>query len=218
VACTGVPDADCQSVGDSLTVTGATVHPVGASEDYARAVRRAVKDLDTATATLRHAALPAPQARAAAGVERRFDRVAARLRALSLSPADVALNRKLVAAIAEAANQYGDLARAARRNQRAIYAREGLAVRRARAAVDAALADLADAGYERLGTLGRASVPALKRPPRPKATPSAPVSVPHPTATAAPRQQQQPVRPQPTAVRPKPTPIPPKPTPIPIDG
>jgi hypothetical protein len=194
------------------------VYPVGPSDDCTRAVRRAVDDLRSATAGMRRPALAAKQAQAASAVERRFDRVAARMRALSVSPADAALNRDLVAAIAGAADQYGDVAQAARRNQRVTYQRESGAVRRARDGVDAVLADLTAAGYERLGTLGRASVPALKRPPRASPTPDASgARPPGPTATAT-AAPSRPVQPQPTAVRPKPTPIPPKPTPIPIDG
>ncbi len=155
---------------------------------------------------------------------RRFDRVAARLRALTLSPADAALNRPLVTAIAGTADAYGDVARAARRNQRVTYRRESASVAKARRSVDAALGALAAAGYKDLGALGRAAVPALRRPPKPK--PATPVRPSRPTATAtataAPRQQKQqqaqPVTPKPTPVAPKPTPIPPKPTPIPIEG
>ncbi|MDA0172341.1 hypothetical protein OJ998_24775 [Solirubrobacter taibaiensis] len=83
VTCLDVRDA---CVAQSLDVRGATVRLVGPGSDYAAILRAAVRALKLAALIPRTAAP-------------RFARVAARLRALTLNPADAAFNADLVVAI-----------------------------------------------------------------------------------------------------------------------
>jgi hypothetical protein len=210
VACIGA-DAACLHAAESLTIHGAHAYPLGPSRDYADALNRGLASLDTVLATKTQAMRRAKSARrqgaVAAAISAAFTRVARDLRALTLSPADVAVNRRMIERIRAAAAGYGDLARAARADQTRNYRRAAERIRREHGRLTDAVAATGYAAMVR-AKLSTPHLPELRRPPR--AAPTA-TSTPRPVATPTPAPQR-----SPTPVRPTPTPTPILPTPTPI--
>ncbi|HET6551132.1 MAG TPA: serine/threonine-protein kinase, partial [Solirubrobacter sp.] len=127
-------DAACAGVAKSLAIHGTNVFAAGPSADYAAAVKTVVADVndaqDAAMTSMRDAADPGAQARAAANLRRAIVAAAKPLNSLELSPADRAPNAALTSALASLADRYGSLAAAARTGRRDRYANAITAVER----------------------------------------------------------------------------------------
>ena len=91
---------------------------------------------------------PAAQAAAARQLQNAYRHAAATLRNLQLSPADRGINARLVAALAALAKAYGQAATAAAHNDKAGFQKARAAITKDQGELNAAIANLRDAGYE----------------------------------------------------------------------
>ena len=142
----------CDGVANTLELLGSDTFPVGPSADYAKAVGDAFGALNSAVAAgqakLAKAKTPAAQAAAARQLQNAYRHAAATLRNLQLSPADRGINARLVAALAALAKAYGQAATAAAHNDKAGFQKARAAITKDQGELNAAIANLRDAGYE----------------------------------------------------------------------
>jgi Protein kinase domain len=125
---------------------------VGPSADYAKAVGNTFAALNSAVAAgqakLAKAKTPAAQATAARQIQNAYRHAAAILRRLQLSPADRGINARLAAALGALAEAYGQAATAAAHHDKAGFQKARAAITKDQGGLNAAIANLRDAGYE----------------------------------------------------------------------
>jgi hypothetical protein len=179
--------ATCASVARTLSVRGASAFAVGPDAGYATRVDESLRSLDArldrASAAIRAAKTAKGQAQAASVIARAYRLSRRPLTSLKLSPADVALNARLLAALHSTSAAYAALASAARRTQPKTYRAARTAVRRSQSGVATVLRRLTSSGYGPLlsARFARRAVPQLKlaaRPARVVAAPFASVTPP----------------------------------------
>jgi serine/threonine protein kinase len=143
---------DCGRVAGSLRLLRARSYPVGPSPLYAATLSAALGVLRQATtsdeASLRAAQSLAGQAAAAGALADDYAIAAEQLEAVSVSPADRTLNEQLSTALAQAADVYRAASRAATAGHARPYLAASAGIPRAKANVNAALAQVTAAGYD----------------------------------------------------------------------
>jgi hypothetical protein len=143
---------DCARVAGSLRLLRARPYPVGPNPLYAATLRAALGVLQQATTSdevsLRAAQSLPGQSAAAGALADDYGIAAEQLDAVSVSPADRAVNEQLVTALAQAAGVYRAAARAAISGRARPYLQASARIPRAKANVNAALAQVTAAGYD----------------------------------------------------------------------
>jgi hypothetical protein len=153
----------CDAIASTLRLKRATAYPIGPSETYASTLNGTLGGLQQSTdaneGNLERSATVAGQAAAANALASAYRGAARQLAALNLSPADAAVNQRLVAALRSAAGAYTRAARSASAGDADAYRAASAAIPNAKTRVNAALAAVRAAGYEPRGS-GSAAPPA----------------------------------------------------------
>jgi hypothetical protein len=143
--------ADCERVAATLELSGAKPHPLGPSDDYARLLSTATRELDRARASgarrLEAAGSAGAQAAAAEGLSRAYARASRRLRSAAVSPREQEANARIAAALGAIGAAYDRAASAARGGDSGAYAAAQGAVRRGGARLQRAFRALSGLGY-----------------------------------------------------------------------
>jgi serine/threonine protein kinase len=152
IVCRQVADAVCDRAAASLRLAaGASATGVLPDADYAASVSKAVRDLGrrsrSARATLRQARSPGTQASSATALARAYGMAARALRKVQPGPREEPTHARLVAATAAAGDAWSDLARAARTDDDAGFAKARGALATAGRQIDRAQQALTDLGY-----------------------------------------------------------------------
>jgi hypothetical protein len=154
VACVD-PSADCESIANTLKLTGATAFPVGPSKAYASTLSKALGGLDkkvqSGRKALRSAKTPKAQAAAAKQLSAAHKSASSTLSKAGVSPADAAANQELASALKQTGDAYGKLASAASSGNKGAYAKASRKVQTSEAAVARALQTIQAAGYKIAG-------------------------------------------------------------------
>ena len=157
----------CDAIASTLRLRRGTAYPIGPSSAYADALNGALGDLqgsiDANQTTLEQSQSLAGQAAAAGALASAYDTAAAQLAALTLSPADQAVNERLVSALRGAARAYGRAARTATSGNTDDYRAASAAIPGEKAQLNETLSDVRGAGYQPAGT-GQAAPPSASSP------------------------------------------------------
>jgi hypothetical protein len=144
--------AECARVAGSLRLLRARPYAVGPNPLYAATLSAALGVLGQATtsdeASLQDAQSLTGQAAAAGALADDYMVAAEQLQAVSVSPADRGINEQLTTALAGAADAYRAASRAAMSGHGRTYLEASAAIPRAKANVNAALAQITAAGYD----------------------------------------------------------------------
>jgi hypothetical protein len=146
----------CDAVASTLRLRRATAYPIGPSEAYAGTLNSTLGGLQQATeanqTTLQQSQTLAGQAAAAEALATAYKAAASQLSAIRPSPADGAVNARLVSALQAAARAYTRAAGAARSGDADSYRVASTAIPGATAQVNTALAEVRAAGYKPAGS------------------------------------------------------------------
>jgi Protein kinase domain len=141
----------CDASANTMSLVSAKPFGIGPSQDYAKSVGGALGALDKAAkagrAKLAAAKTPKAQAAAAATLAGAYDKAAASLDGLEVSPADAFANGQIVAALKATGGAYAKAAKAANKHDKGAYAKAAKAVTAAQKAVRQAVGRLENAGY-----------------------------------------------------------------------
>lgn len=150
VACVS-PTADCEAIASSLRLSSLRAYPVGPSEDYARAVGRALSGLPSGPTRLRRASGRRSRERAARELSTAFRGAARAIRRTQAGPADRGLSATLTNALDRIDRGYRALSAAATDGNRGRDRSARLAIRRGERALEDAIGELRAAGYRLRG-------------------------------------------------------------------
>jgi hypothetical protein len=159
----------CDAIAATLRLRRAKPYPTGPSDAYAAALTGTLgelrRDADRRGPALAVARTTGDRSREARALAADYERAARRFAALTLSPADEQVNRRLVSALRRVGRAYGAVARAAA-GSAAVFDDSRAAAARAEQAIDGALAALRAAGYSATagGGAAGASAPAKDAP------------------------------------------------------
>jgi predicted Ser/Thr protein kinase len=146
----------CDAIASTLRLRRGTAYPIGPSSAYADALNGALGDLqgsiDADQTTLEQSQSLAGQATAAGGLASAYEAAADQLGALTLSPADQAINEPLVSALRGAARAYRGAARTATSGDADAYRAASAAIPGEKAQLNETLSDVRAAGYQPAGT------------------------------------------------------------------
>ena len=158
VACLAPPaDAgafkgECESVANTLALTSGKPFPVGPDPAYAKTLDATFGDLNAAVAKgfkalNRDGATFRTQAPAAGDIQKAYAGAARKLRAARTSPADTAINARIVKALDGVSDAFGKARTEAAAKDKAGFARAGADIKAARAKLAEAVQALGAAGY-----------------------------------------------------------------------
>ena len=146
------------AIASTLRLRRATAYPIGPSQAYAGTLNGALGDLQQSTAAnetnLDQSDTLAGQAAAANALASAYGSAAQQLAALNLSPADRAVNARLVSAFQTAARAYRRAARSATSGNADSYRTASAAIPGVKAQLNTALAAVRAAGYQPEGQTG----------------------------------------------------------------
>jgi predicted Ser/Thr protein kinase len=174
----------CDAIASTLRLRRGTAYPIGPSEAYASTLNGALGDLqqsaDANETSLERSQTLAGQAAAANALASAYRGAARQLADLNLSPADTAVNKRLISSLRAAGRAYTRAARAASAGNADSYRAASAAIPGVKARLNAALSDVQGAGYQPAGAgqtgTGRAAPPSASRPePAQPATPESDV-------------------------------------------
>ena len=161
VACAAPPGraralaGQCDAIAGTLRVRSATAYPVGTSDAYASVLNATVGNLQQIIPSqeddLQAAKTVAGQAAAARALANSYSSAAAHLATLELSPADVGVNARLVAALRGEASAYRKAANANTAGDAEAYQAASAAIPVATSELNSALAAVRAAGYQVAG-------------------------------------------------------------------
>jgi hypothetical protein len=145
----------CDAIASTLRLRSGTAYPIGPSETYASTLNGTLGDLqqsaDANETSLEQSQTLAGQAAAANALASAYGGAARQLAALNLSPADTAVNQRLISALRAAARAYKRAARAASAGNADSYRAASAAIPGVKARLNAALSDVRGAGYQPAG-------------------------------------------------------------------
>jgi len=153
VACIGgVPAGECDSAAASLSVKDGSPQAVGPSKDFAAALSATLNKVGKARSAgrkrLKSAKDNKAQAAAASSVSAAYAKAVKAGQGATVHPSDKGLVDVLAGAFKKSKTAWGQLASAARKNNRAAYVRGQRAVRNAEKDVAGAMSALKAAGYD----------------------------------------------------------------------
>jgi hypothetical protein len=167
----------CDAIASTLRLRRGTAYPIGPSEAYAGTLNGALGDLqqsaDANETSLERSQTLAGHAAAANALASAYRGAARQLAGLNLSPADTAVNQRLISALRDAARAYTRAARSASAGNADSYRAASAAIPGVKARLNAALSDVRAAGYQPAGTgqtgsgqtgTGQAAAPTASRP------------------------------------------------------
>ena len=146
----------CDAIASTLRLRSATPYPVGPSRAYASTLNATFGDLQQSTdanqANIEQSHRLAGQAAAANALASAYGAAARQLATIQVSPADRAVNQRLVSALRTAARAYRTAAHTAISGDADAYRAASVAIPGVKAKLNSALANVRAAGYESTGT------------------------------------------------------------------
>jgi hypothetical protein len=145
-------DPDCERIAGSMTLQHGKAYPLEPIESYGTAVGKTLSSLDSARTSGRKALSSAKtgkgQASAASKLASSYRSAASSLAGRKVSPAVATANADMVSALRDTASAYDQLASAARASKAKSYAAASKKVQSGDAAVQKAVAELEELGYQ----------------------------------------------------------------------
>jgi serine/threonine protein kinase len=161
VACAVPPDQaaglarQCDAIASTLRLRRGRAYPIGPSDVYASTLNGTLGDLEQSSGAnetnLEQSQTLAGQAAAAEALASAYETAARELAGLNLSPADRAVNRRLVSALRAVARAYRKAARSATGGDPDAYRAASAAIPGVKTQLNSALSGVRGAGYQPAG-------------------------------------------------------------------